>query len=269
MPRIDIHCHILPALDDGPRDAGESIAMAHAAHEDGTSVIVATPHQRDVMLNATVEKARDLTGALNEALMRAATAGARPTRILLGMENHIEPALPDWLDQGKALTLNRTRFILAEPPFTGNPKYVADVLERLILRRLVPVIAHPERNVVFQRRPKLLRDMIDAGMVMQVTAGSFTGAHGEAAQRAALSFLRHGLVHVAASDMHNSIGPRSPHMRAAVERVAELAGEENARMLFEDNPQSILEDRRPQAMRVRSPGPARWWIFGRAAQTRS
>ncbi|MSQ09227.1 MAG: phosphotransferase [Dehalococcoidia bacterium] len=269
MPRIDIHCHILPSIDDGPRESGESIAMAHVAHEDGTSVMVATPHQRDVMLNATVEKARDLVGALNEALLRAASTGPRPLRILLGMENHIEPDLPDWLDQGKALTLNRTRFILAEPPFTGNPKYVADVLGRLLLKRLVPVIAHPERNVVFQRRPKLLAEMIEAGMVMQVTAGSFTGAHGEAAQRAALAFLSHGLVHVIASDMHNSSGPRSPHMSAAVARVAELAGDENARMLFEDNPQSILEDRRPQAMRLLSPGPARWWFFGRVARIRN
>jgi protein-tyrosine phosphatase len=261
MPYIDIHCHILPSLDDGPREIGESVTMARGAHADGTTVIVATPHQRDVMLDASMAKVRDLAGVLSEALQREAEAGARPPRILLGMENHIEPDLPDWVDQGKAITINRTRFLLAEPPFTACPKYVEDVLARLTVKRLVPVIAHPERNLVFQRRPRLLQEMIEAGMVMQVTAGSFTGAYGPAAQKAATAFLRHGLVHIAASDMHHATGPRSPNMTAAFEKVAELAGEENARLLFEENPQSVLEDRRPQPVHPNDGVQRRWFFF--------
>ena len=260
MPRVDLHAHLLPSLDDGPQDIQESLAMARAAAQDGTDIIVATPHQRDVMLNASVEKVRDLAGLINEALAREAVPGSRRARVLMGMENHIEPDLPDWVDQGKALTLNRTRFILAEPPFTAYPPYVDDVLSRLSVKRLVPVIAHPERSAVLQRNPRKVLDLVERGMVIQVTAGSFLGAHGPAAQRAAVSFLRRGLVHIVASDMHHLSGHRTPGLQAAFERVTELAGEEQARLLFEVNPEEIIEDRRPRQSQVEAgEAPRRWW----------
>ncbi len=246
-------------MDDGPREIAESMAMARAAARDGTEVIVATPHQRDAMLNAPANAARDRVGLINEALSRETPAGARRVRILTGMENHIEPDLPGWVDDGKALTINRTRFILAEPPFTAYPPYVDDVLDRLLSKRLVPVIGHPERNVVLQRNPRKVRQMIEAGMVVQITAGSLLGAFGPAPQRAALSFLRQGLVHAVASDMHQVSGPRSPALGAAFDRVSDLAGPEQARLLFESNPVEIIEDRRPELMWRGRATQRRWW----------
>lgn len=158
------------------------------------------------------------------------------------MENHVEPDLPDWVGQGKALTINGTRYILAEPPVTGLPDYVEAALTRLLAKGLVPVIAHPERNVVFQRDPDRLARWLRAGMLCQVAAGAYLGAQGPGGQKAAETFLRRGFVHVIASDMHASAGTRSPAMRTAFERTAQAVGEGRARGHFEATPAQLLDD---------------------------
>ncbi len=249
---IDLHAHILPGLDDGPKDMAESVAMARAAAADGTSVIVATPHQRDVMLDSSVKKVRELVDELNAALAQDTTAGVAVPRILAGMENHVEPDLPDWVGQGKALTINGTRYILAEPPVTGLPDYVEAVLTRLLAKGLVPVIAHPERNVIFQRDPDRLARWLRAGMLCQVTAGALLGAQGPEAKKAAETFLRRGFVHVIASDMHAAGGTRSPAMRAAFERAEQAVGEGRARDLFEATPAQLLDDCPAEGFRPRA-----------------
>ncbi|MEX0762602.1 MAG: CpsB/CapC family capsule biosynthesis tyrosine phosphatase [Dehalococcoidia bacterium] len=260
MAWIDIHCHVLPAIDDGPESMDDSVAMARAAAEDGTGVIVATPHQRDVMLNASVEKVRELAADLDARMQRETTQGVPRVRILVGMENHIEPDLPDWVDQGIALPINGTRLILAEPPFTAYPRYVGEVLARLQMKRLIPVLAHPERNAEFQRHPGKLKELVERGMLVQVSAGSFTGAFGSTARRAAVTLMRRRLVHVVASDMHRVRGPRSPQLGAAFRRVARLAGERQARLLFETNPALILEGHVPEEYSVAGDDRRRWWI---------
>ena len=246
MPQVDLHAHILPGLDDGPESMDASVEMALSAAADGTEIIVATPHQRDVMLNSSAAEVRQLGIDLNSRLRREAANGRPRARVLLGMENHIEPDLPDWVDQGLALTLNGTRFILAEPPFTGFPRYVEDVLARLRMKRLVPVLAHPERNVVLQKHPGRLEDLMEDGILVQVTAGSFVGEFGPQAQRAAEAFLRRNLIHAIASDMHGPGSPRSPKLSAAFTRVSEIAGSDRARSLFEVQPLMMLEGHSPE-----------------------
>ncbi len=257
MPRVDIHAHILPSLDDGPAAMDESVAMARAAAEDGTGVIVATPHQRDVMLSGSMAQVSGLVGQLSGRLADDATHGEPHIRLLAGMENHIEPDLPDWVAQGKALTLNGTRFILSEPPNTAWPPYLDVVLGRLMAMGMVPVIAHAERNAALQRDVAKVRRLIDAGMVIQVTAESFLGAHGPKAERAAVGLLGAGVVHVIASDMHRSSGPRSPALGPALRRVTELAGAETARLLSEINPTAIIENWAPVLL-----GRRRRWSLG-------
>ncbi len=258
MGFVDLHAHILPGLDDGPDTMEESLAMARLARKDGTEIILATPHQRDVMLGSSIQTVKDLVAQLNEALDEEAGPGGRPLRVLPGMENHIEPELPEWVENGTALTINGTRFILCEPPYTAYPPYADEVLFRLQLMRRVPVIAHPERNSVLRENHKRLRALVERGMLVQLSAGSLTGEYGPQAQRGAESLLKRGLVHVVASDMHGSEGPRSSILSVAYDRVVHLAGEAQAFRLFDETPRAIIHGREPRGERADSSSPSRW-----------
>ena len=265
MPRVDIHTHLLPGVDDGPESMDDTIEMARIAAADGTEIILATPHQRDVMLNHSIQHIQDLVVRANGQLRAEAGPTQRVPRIILGMENHIEPELPEWFDEEKALPINGTKFILTEPPFTNYPEYVDEVLFQLQVRRLVPVIAHPERNDDMQRKPAKLRKLIDRGMLAQITAGSLLGDFGNGAKKAAEYFVENNLAHVIASDMHRPRQARLPHLSAAFERTVELVGAEQARRLFEDTPRNLIDGRDPDLDTPRfSPGRSRrkWWPFG-------
>ncbi len=261
MPRVDIHTHILPGVDDGPESMDDTVEMARIASADGTEIILATPHQRDVMIGHSVEIVQNLVVEANGRLRTEAGPTQRVPRIILGMENHIEPETPAWFDQGIALPINGTKFFLAEPPFGGYPKYVEETLIALRNRRLVPIIAHPERNEEFQRHPGKLRKLIEAGMLAQITGGSLLGEFGERAQKAAEYFIERDLAHVVASDMHRPDRVRLPHLTPAYERTVELVGEERSRMLFEDTPRNIIDGRDPDlgGPRPALPGRRRWW----------
>ena len=244
----------------------ESLEMARIASADGTEIILATPHQRDVMNGSSVQQVQDLVIQLNGQLRAEAGPTQRVPRILLGMENHIEPELPEWFEQGIALPINGTKFILAEPPFTLYPDYMDDVLFELQVRRLVPIIAHPERNEGFQRGPKKLRRLIERGALTQLSSGSLLGEFGPAARQAAEFFLQNGLIHVVASDMHRPSEVRTPHLSKVYARTVELVGQDTARGLFEDNPRSIVDGRDPDIEMPRARSRRRWWWPFRARE---
>ncbi len=262
MARVDIHAHILPGLDDGPVTLEDSLAMARMAARDGTDTIVATPPSRDMELEGqTPWMVRDLADTLNAALQSdSAQRNAPSVRIYSGMTNRLDTSLPDLVDAESAITLNRTRFLLVEPPFNRVPAYVEDVIGRLLTQRLVPVLAHPERNIEFQRRPKRLQSLVDEGVVVQIAAGSLTGQYGSGARRAAEQFIRRGIAHVVASEMHAVESPRSPILSNAFDIVAELVDEREAIYLFDTNPDMILEGHSPLMERSATPRVPRVWV---------
>ncbi len=248
MPRVDIHAHILPGLDDGPATLEDSLQMARMAMLDGTEIIVATPHYRDVELaSIAYETVPELSNTLDAALRNdGASRNSRTIRVLSGMIHRLDTSLQYLVDSDKAVTLNRTRFLLVEPPFTRLPAHADDMIRRLLTQRLVPVIAHPERNREFQRHPKRLRNLVDDGVIVQIASGSIMGRNGTNVQRTAEQFISDGIAHVVASEMHSSYAPRSPLLTGAFNIVSNLVGEREAINLFEVNPAMILEGRSPQ-----------------------
>lgn len=260
MPYVDILTHILPAVDDGPESMAEGVQMALAAARQGTRTIVATPHQRDVLLNSSMDDVRSVAADLNSRLRRESPSGAR-VRVLLGMENHLSPDLPEQVDAGQALTLNASRFILIALPFTTFPDYITDILARLRLKRLVPVLARPERNETLRRDVKKMAALVEEGTLFVASAGSITGEFGKEAQRAALRLTGRGLVHAVVSDMHRHEGSRSPGMRRAFRWIERASGPETATRLFEVQPQMILGGHSPMAEPVGSDlEPSSWWL---------
>ena len=138
--------------------------------------------------------------------------------------------------------------------------FLEDVVGRLLTQRLVPVLAHPERNIEFQRRPNRLQHLVEEGAVVQVAAGSLTGKFGDEARKAAEQFVMTGIAHVVASEMHANKSPRSPILSDSFRVVSKLIGEESSIDLFETNPEMLLEGRLPQQGQVKTGRIRRRWI---------
>jgi protein-tyrosine phosphatase len=257
---IDLHCHILPGVDDGPTDVAESIEMARQAVADGIHTVVATPHSlNDVYFNPlgkVIEQVRNLGEILKTEGLKLKICPGSDARICLRMVQRIAAE--------EALTINRNgRYILAEFPSQVIPDYSRNELFQLKLNNITPIITHPERNLVFQHRLDFLYDLVEMGCLVQITAMSITGELGEAAMECAHKLLERRLVHVIASDAHSS-QHRPPILSHGVEAAAQILGEEKTvRAMVTEWPAAILAG---ESFAVPEPRPMirrKWWkIFG-------
>ena len=235
---IDLHFHCLPGIDDGPRDWDAAVALCRAAAADGVKTIVATPHVlRDRWTNESAAARDELVVRLND-LLNGEIA------VLPGCEYYFSSDAIELWEQGAAgpLTgLNRSSYLLIEFPATRIPSQAESVLYELSLLGVTPLIAHPERNLVFAEQPQKLERLVDIGALTQITASSITGAFGTAAAEASDDFVRRGLVHVVASDSH-SLEKRPPSMSAAREAARQRWGRDVEQLLFDVMPAAIVND---------------------------
>jgi protein-tyrosine phosphatase len=212
---IDLHCHILPGLDDGPSNLDFSLAMARAAVESGTQLIVATPHIRaDFNVDpAEIEPRVDL---FNERLQRERL----PLRVLPGAEIGwaTAPELDD--TQLARLSLGSGKRVLLESPYGKKPVDLEGIIAGLESRGFQAVLAHPERCPLFQRDLERLRRIVEEGTLCSITAGSMAGSFGEHVRSFAVTMLRAGLVHDVASDAHDHIH-RPPTLTAGFAKAEE------------------------------------------------
>lgn len=233
---IDIHCHILPNLDDGSRDTENSLAMAEFAFEDGIRTIIATPHFIPEIFYTQTEVVFDRIKRLEKHLKMAEI----PLNILPGMEVHLTLDVPQRLANGSVLTLNDTgKYVLLEFPMNSVPAYAGQVIFETMLKGIKPIIAHPERNKEIAEDPQILYQLIEKGCLVQVTAGSLTGHFGPKIQQLTQDFLRLGWVDFIASDAHDTVR-RSFRMKEAWAKTAELVGEAGAKQLFIGNPTKLI-----------------------------
>ena len=149
---FDLHAHILPGIDDGARTPEETLEMSRAAANCGSKTVLATPHRKDVTENWSVDHLNRLIDEMNAQNREQGV----DLSLLLGMENHLSPDLPNEIEAGRALTMNGSRYILVEMPFFGRPDWVEDTLSGIQDQYLTPVLAHPERIEAFQQDPDLL-----------------------------------------------------------------------------------------------------------------
>ena len=234
---IDIHHHCLPDVDDGPREWDEAVAMCRAAAEEGIETIVATPH---------VLRGRWKAYGIPELEARIAELRKRvgdTPRLLLGSEYFFAHDVVEVLSARDAIVpLAGSRYVLIELAANSVPPLIEQPLYRMQLEGWVPVLAHPERNLVFQGKPDALAGLLEHGVKMQVTAGSLTGEFGSQARQAAETFLRRNLVHFIATDAHNTT-KRPPRVREAKAVLEELVGTEITEALMVENPRAVIENR--------------------------
>ncbi len=249
---VDIHCHLLPYIDDGAEDWDQTLAMAKMAVADGIDTIIVTPHQQGNFSHIRGADIRHRTKQLRRVLENAGIC----LNVLPGADVRIEEGMIERIAEGDLLTLaDRRRHLLLELP---HELYLPlePLLALLRQHRISGILSHPERNRGILQRPKLLEPLVQEGCLMQVTAGSLMGTFGPQSQQLAESMLRQGLVHFIATDAH---GPtkRRPLMQRAYQRVIQLAGQQTADAICIDNPANVAVG---QLVAARTGAPkSQWW----------
>lgn len=236
---IDLHCHVLPAVDDGARSLEEALHMCRLAAADGCTAMIATPHQRrPEWWNGE----RDKLSELADELARAVPPGFS---VHLGGEVHVDSELlsaVDRFEESGILPLAGSRYLLIEFPWSYGEAQAIELVYELGVAGWRPVVAHPEFIPWLADDPGLLARLVERGAMVQVTAMSVAGDFGRRPQRSTHALLEADLVHFVASDSHDTRN-RPPGLRRAREVIAGRWGEERAERLTLDHPLAVVEDR--------------------------
>ena len=227
---IDIHCHILPAIDDGSESYEESVEMVKASATEGVTKMIATPHIYDDSISLDVLRAK--TEELNRRLRDASV----PVEVFFGGEIYADLSCEIF----KKYSMNSNGYVLVEFPHSHLPARSIDILQSLKSEGLKPLIAHPERNPSVIKNPKLLIELVqNTGAAVQVTSGSIAGEFGRRIRMCSHYLLKNGVVDIIASDSH-SMRFRLPGLIKGVKTATKIIGKEAAACLVFDNPLAVL-----------------------------
>ncbi len=260
-PFVDIHCHLLPGIDDGAADWETTLGMAQMAVAEGTSTVLVTPHQLGNFAHNLGDDIRRRTQELQQVLQQHDI----PLKVLPGGDVRIEDRMIERLLCGEVVSLAdlRQHVLLELPHELYFP--LQGVLSALSREGMMGILSHPERNRGLLREPELLPGLVDQGCLMQVTAGSLMGNFGKSSQQLGEWMLCEGLVHFIATDAHGTRS-RRPLIRRAYDRVVELTDTKTADDLCCHNPAMVAHGERVEAgRRFRPRSGNRGWrrLFGK------
>jgi len=229
---IDIHCHILAEVDDGPKSWDISEEMCRMAVADGIEHIVATPHA-----NHRYAYDREFMSGVLDGLRQR--IGDMP-RFSLGCDFHLSyENLQDAMVRPERYVIGSSRYLLVELSNYSIPVQIAETFQKLMGIGLTPIITHPERNPILQRGPQQILQWVEMGCAVQITASALTGAWGEMAWQIAQWLLKRDAVHFLATDAHDT-RRRPPVLSEGRDEVAELCGNDVARALVYGNPRAVV-----------------------------
>ncbi|HZE27308.1 MAG TPA: CpsB/CapC family capsule biosynthesis tyrosine phosphatase [Terriglobales bacterium] len=229
---IDIHCHILPEVDDGPKSWDVAVEMCRMAAADGISHMVATPHSN--------ERYPYDYHYLTDCLARLQERVGDTPKLSLGCDFHLSyDNLQSVLAHPEHYTIAGSRYLLVELSDFSIPVQIVDCFFKLGDLGVTAVITHPERNRILQQTPQRVIEWVDHGCAVQITANALTGFWGQRVARVATWLLEHEAVHALASDAHDA-KHRTPILSVARDAAAEICGVEVAHALVEENPRAML-----------------------------
>ena len=235
---IDIHCHLLPGIDDGARTLVEALDMARTAVEDGIDHAVMTPHLHPGRYENTCSSTEGPLREFREALRQEKIA----LEISVAAEVRFSIEILTWLEQDEVPFLGEMdgyRIMLLEFPHGHIPHGAENLIQKLLDKKIRPIIAHPERNKDVIRDLAKIEPFVEMGCLLQLTASAVAGHFGEGSHLRARQLLELGVVNVLATDAHNLKG-RRPELREGMEAAAKIVGEAAAHEMVHENPRAIL-----------------------------
>jgi protein-tyrosine phosphatase len=242
---IDLHCHLLPGVDDGAEHMNAALSLARAALADGIQVAVMTPHLHPGRYDNTRQ---GLQVVLEQFRQRLAEASL-PLEIRLGGEVRLSAEIFDMIAEDSVPflgTVDGYRIMLLEFPHQMIPVGADKLITTLLRRRIRPLIAHPERNKAIMEKPQRLRPLVDLGCWLQLTAGSLAGRFGANAEQTAWQILESGANCIVATDAHN-LQHRPPCLSEGRDALIRRYGEARALDLVQHKPARILGMEMPLA----------------------
>ncbi|HZK39950.1 MAG TPA: CpsB/CapC family capsule biosynthesis tyrosine phosphatase [Atribacterota bacterium] len=237
---IDIHCHILPNMDDGPSSWDTSLNMCRQqAVANGIKTIIATPHALNGIYKNHPQDIEEKVKILNQKIKE----NNLPLQVLPGSEVHLSADIIEAIKNKEVLTLNKSNYILLEFPHTQIPFHIEEILFQMQIMGITPILSHVERNLKFQQKPALLSRLIQKGVLAQITAASLCGFFGPIPKKIAQKFLSEGLVYSIASDAHtDSKKGRGSFFSQALTEASKIIGHQAALNLVHSNPQKIISN---------------------------
>lgn len=263
---LDLHCHILPAIDDGAVDLDMALAMARRAAGDGIQTIACTPHIYPGMYDNTATGIRAAIAVFQSELDQRGI----PLHLVEGADVHLDIDLVGGIRTGRVPTLAGSRYLLLEPPHHVAPPRFEESVFQLMVAGYVPVITHPERLSWLEDHYPLFQRLVKGGTWMQLTAGSVSGRFGRRPLYWSERMLDEGMVHILATDAHHP-ERRPPLLAEGREAAARRVGEREARHLVVTRPEGIVNNAAPDTLpalpeAVHAPRRAGFWktLFGAA-----
>lgn len=250
---IDLHCHMLPGIDDGAPDLETALEMARIAVADGITITACTPHIHPGAFDNTGPQIkialREFQGRLDEAGIAL--------KLVCGADTHIDVDLPGGLRSGRIPSLNDTPYFLFEPPHHVAPPLLEEVVFDVMAAGWRPILTHPERLSWIDDHYDIMVRLAGRGVLMQITGGSLEGRFGKRPRYWAERMLDEGVVDILATDAHN-LRNRRPELRPARDVVAARLGEAEAEAMVETRPAAILSSQPlPEKPRQARPQSAR------------
>lgn len=234
---VDIHSHILPALDDGAKDESQFLEMLRMAAADGITDIIATPHFHYRRGHATPYQIRE---AVTKGQQLIKEAGL-DIRLYAGNELYYTHELLETVKAGEALTMADSDYVLLEFSPDTERRKIRNAVYQFLSEGYYPIIAHMERYQAFQKHMDFAAEIFDMGAYYQINAGSILGAAGWTTKRFTKIMLQSGMIHFIATDAHD-MSKRPPHLEKALNRVEKKLGEQEALRYVSNNPQMILNN---------------------------
>lgn len=242
---IDLHCHLLPGVDDGAERLDISLEMARIACRDGITITACTPHILPTIYDNDGSAIKAAVSRLQDEL----TSAGIPLRLISGADVHVAANLAEGLKNGRVLTLNDSRYLLLEPPHYAPLPQLEEYVFKLHAAGYIGILTHPERLKWIETQYRLIERMVHNGVWVQLTAGSLTGRFGRRPRYWAERMLDEGLCHILATDAHNT-SARAPLLAEARDAAAKRVGEQEATELVLMRPRGVINDVDPAQLSV-------------------
>ncbi|WJY26427.1 tyrosine-protein phosphatase [Sporosarcina trichiuri] len=252
---IDMHCHLLFGVDDGPKTIEETMRLLETLHAEGVTGIISTSHALQPQYHVPAEEVKSQLRLLEDILAGSDT----PVTLHSGHEVRLAEDIVDKVKTGEVLTLAGSNYLLLELPSGSVPAYTTSIISQLLTEGITPIIAHPERNRGISEKPERLERLVHAGALSQITAGSIAGGFGKAIQKLSLQLIEANLVHCYGSDAHNTAN-RPPLFEKGLDILEKKRLGDYADLML-DNNEKIMTDKNLTILEPEALEKPKKWLF--------